>query len=434
MRLRVVLAAAVLAFSIAFVPFARPAAAADPSAEQQFIDLINAERTARGLNPLALRPEVIPVARAWTLVLITNQALSHNPLLSSLMPSDWTRIGENVGYGPNVSVLHNAFMNSPGHRANVLGDFNQIGVGVDRDLNGVMWVTVDFMKTNQPVASVTGPVASLASSPGACAPNVNPPNTGGGATGYYVLGSDGAIFSYGNAAYKGSVPALGLRITAVLMTLTPSQEGYWIAGNDGGIFSFGDAVFHGSVPGLNLGVPVTAIDLKPTATGRGYWILGNDGGIFSFGDAEFYGSLPGIGVRNRAVRLVPTATGRGYWILGADGGIFSFGDAQFFGSVPGLGLRATGVSMARTASGNGYYVLGSDGGIFSFGDAAFHGSVPGLGLCESVNGVQLSRSVGGNGYYIVSDRGRVFSFGDAPFLGEPAATGAITRDVAAVRR
>ncbi len=433
-------------------PLAGSASAAVEDAEHQFVDLINVERANAGLGGLVVRDEIVPIARTWTAKLIADGALSHNPALGTQLPSGWTRYGENVGFGGTVETLHQAFMDSPGHRANILGDYNQVGVGAERDSSGRLWVTVDFMKgpipagaTQVTTASFTPPAGSGSwtgatsgpGAPGSCGPVQNPavPAVRDGATGYYVLGADGGIFAYGNAPYHGSVPAQGLHIDAVLMTLTTSQDGYWIAGRDGGIFSFGDAQFYGSVPGLHLGVPVTAIDLKPTPSGHGYWILGADGGIFSFGDAQFFGSLPGIGVRNRAVRLVPTPSGNGYWILGADGGIFSFGDARFFGSVPGLGLRSTGISMARTATGNGYWILGADGGMFSFGDAAYYGSVPGLSMCDRVTGVQLSPSIGGAGYYVVSDRGRVFAFGDAPFLGEPASSGSVvTRDVQAVRR
>ncbi|HEX7168045.1 MAG TPA: CAP domain-containing protein [Acidimicrobiales bacterium] len=437
MQRRVVgsLLAFVLAVLGLVVGVASPASAADDTAERQFVDLINVERRAKGMGELSIRGELVSVARGWNVVMMGTGGLVHNPNLASQLPSDWLRFGENVGFGSTVDGLHRAFMESTGHRANILGDFNQIGVGVDRDAQGRMWVTVDFIKSSIVRTDVVT-VSTGTAAGGGCGPNQNPPQpaTKTGATGYYVLGSDGAIFAYGNAPYKGGVPQLGLRIDAVLMTLTPSHSGYWIAGRDGGIFSFGDAAFYGSVPGLRLGVPVTAIDLKPTPTGKGYWILGADGGIFSFGDAGFYGSLPGIGVRNRAVRLVPTPSGKGYWILGADGGIFSFGDASFFGSVPGLGVRATGISMARTVKGSGYWILGADGGIFSFGDAPFYGSVPGLGLCGTVTGVQISPTIAGAGYYIVSDRGRVFSFGDAPYLGEPSSLGIVARDVQAVRK
>ncbi|MDP9442208.1 MAG: CAP domain-containing protein, partial [Actinomycetota bacterium] len=136
-----------LLLSVLGLPNAGPAAAADAPAEQRFVDLINAERRTRGLATVALRPEVTPVARAWTAAMIAAGALSHNPLVAGQMPADWVQLGENVGVGAGVDSLHTAFMNSPAHRANVLGDFNQVGVGVDGDVTGRMWVTVNFLKS-----------------------------------------------------------------------------------------------------------------------------------------------------------------------------------------------------------------------------------------------------------------------------------------------
>jgi hypothetical protein len=269
-----------------------------------------------------------------------------------------------------------------------------------------------------------------------CAYNSNPKRTPSAASGagYYVLGSDGGIFSFGDAPFLGSVPGLKLpvKVTALRLSTTKTGLGYYILGADGGIFSFGDAAFYGSVPGLDLPVKVSALDLRPTATGNGYWILGADGGVFSFGDAEFFGSLPGIGVVNKAIRLVQTPTGKGYWILGADGGVFSFGDASFFGSVPGLGVtNASVVAMAappapaapaltaksKAAAPSGYWVLAGDGGVFAFG-APFYGSLPGVGLCQPPKGVQMAPSATGKGYWMVAENGSVWTFGDASDLGD----------------
>ena len=58
--------------------------------------------------------------------------------------------------------------------------------------------------------------------------------------------------------------------------------------SDGGIFTFGDAVFRGSMGGKRLNQPVHG--LVPTATGAGYWLVASDGGIFTFGD----GAVPGV--------------------------------------------------------------------------------------------------------------------------------------------
>ncbi len=411
------------------VPLSSPAGAADGVAETEFLSLINGERSSHGLAPLAVRTEVVPVARSWSDHMARQGKISHNPDLTAQMPSDWLRIGENVGVGGSADSLHRAFMDSPGHRANVLGDFNQVGIGVSYGSRG-MFVTVDFMKT----ALVQSTVSAAAPAPSTtCGSNTNPSGTPSlaAAPGYWVLGSDGGIFSYGDAAFHGSVPGAGVQADSALMATTPSSNGYWILGTDGGIFSFGDAAFHGSLPGE--GVRTRAIDLKPTRTGNGYWVLGADGGIFSFGDARFFGSLPGVGVSTEAVKLVPTPSGNGYWVLGADGGIFSFGDAAFHGSLPGAGVTNRSISMAPTPTGAGYWVLGADGGIFSFGDASFFGSVPGIGLCHVVTGIQLAPTSTGSGYYVLSDRGGVYAFGDAPHHGQPESLGMTARDIAIAR-
>ncbi|HTU37999.1 MAG TPA: Ig-like domain-containing protein, partial [Acidimicrobiales bacterium] len=73
-----------------------------------------------------------------------------------------------------------------------------------------------------------------------------------------------------------------------------APRGYWLVGSDGGIFSFGAAPFFGSMGGTPLQRPVVGI--TPTLTRDGYWLVASDGGIFSFGDAGFYGSIPGLGL------------------------------------------------------------------------------------------------------------------------------------------
>jgi len=64
-----------------------------------------------------------------------------------------------------------------------------------------------------------------------------------------------------------------------------SGQGYWLVASDGGIFSFGDAVFHGSTGAWSSTGPSSA--MASDSTGLGYWLMASDGGIFSFGDAPF---------------------------------------------------------------------------------------------------------------------------------------------------
>ena len=62
-------------------------------------------------------------------------------------------------------------------------------------------------------------------------------------------------------------------------------------GSDGGIFTFGDATFYGSTGALHLNQPV--VGMEATTTGAGYRFVAADGGIFNFGDAQSQGSLGG---------------------------------------------------------------------------------------------------------------------------------------------
>jgi len=71
------------------------------------------------------------------------------------------------------------------------------------------------------------------------------------------------------------------------MSATPDGQGYWLVASDGGIFAFGDAGFKGSMGGSHLNAPVTGMATDPA--GGGYWLVAADGGVFSFG-APFYGS------------------------------------------------------------------------------------------------------------------------------------------------
>jgi hypothetical protein len=75
------------------------------------------------------------------------------------------------------------------------------------------------------------------------------------------------------------------------MAPTPDGKGYWLVASDGGVFTYGDAGFYGSVGVMHLNQPI--VGMQPTPDGHGYWLVASDGGVFTYGDAEFYGSLGG---------------------------------------------------------------------------------------------------------------------------------------------
>jgi hypothetical protein len=85
----------------------------------------------------------------------------------------------------------------------------------------------------------------------------------------------------------GSTGALHLNAPIVGMAPTADGRGYWLVGSDGGIFAFGDAPFQGSTGSLVLQAPITGIAADKST--RGYWLVGSDGGVFAFA-APFAGT------------------------------------------------------------------------------------------------------------------------------------------------
>ncbi len=143
--------------------------------------LINSERSSRGLNTLEVYWDLTDDARAWTAQMIADGQISHNPNLAGVT-SGWSSLGENVGVGPNVDRLHRAFMDSSGHRANILGDFNYVGVGADRAPDGNLYITVVFMKgpdglVAPPTTTTTAPPTTTTTTAPAPAPTTTTTTT-----------------------------------------------------------------------------------------------------------------------------------------------------------------------------------------------------------------------------------------------------------------
>jgi hypothetical protein len=133
------------------------------------------------------------------------------------------------------------------------------------------------------------------------------------------------------------------------MAATADGNGYWLVASDGGIFSFGDAAFYGSMGGTRLNKPVDGMTATPG--GGGYWLVASDGGIFSFGNAQFHGSMGGTPLVEPVVGMSATSDGGGYRMVASDGGIFDFGDAAYYGSGTGAPLTSPVVGMATRPGG-----------------------------------------------------------------------------------
>ena len=121
-------------------------------AEAQFVSRVNDLRAAQGLGALRIDPLLTQVARDWATDLSRRNCVCHHPEFltgnpddaAKVVPTNWVKLGENVGTGSNPDQIEDAFERSPLHRKNILdADFDTIGIGVVI-VNGGLWVSQQF--------------------------------------------------------------------------------------------------------------------------------------------------------------------------------------------------------------------------------------------------------------------------------------------------
>jgi hypothetical protein len=288
--------------------------------------------------------------------------------------------------------------------------------------------------TVQPVSGTTGLLAGGCASAAACVAvgdNVVTGVTTGAVVslskpqGYWLVGSDGGIFSFGSALFHGSTGSLTLQRPVVGIAPTNDEGGYWLTASDGGVFAFGDSQYQGSLPGLGYhpagsGLPQSlnkpVVGLVPSIDDGGYFMVASDGGVFAFGDAQFAGSCPGLanGCAGAGVAVMPDASGQGYWLVTATGNVYSFGDASYYGG-PGPQTSPI-VSAVRTPDGHGYWILDANGQVFAYGDAASLGGPTGS-VSSSNPAAAIFADSSGNGYWVTAANGAVSQYGDATNYG-----------------
>lgn len=106
--------------------------------EQRLVELVNAARAQTGLAPLSPDPQLTVVARGHSMDMAQNNFFSHVSPTSGDMGDRlrtsgvaFGRAAENIAIDPTINGAHEAFMNSPHHRANVLdADYTHVGIGI----------------------------------------------------------------------------------------------------------------------------------------------------------------------------------------------------------------------------------------------------------------------------------------------------------------
>jgi hypothetical protein len=109
---------------------ASPARASARNQAEQFVDLANQSRDAAGMPEYVVAADLSEVAVQQAARMADAHNIFHNPNLKTEV-ADWYMVGENVGVGSSPHQIHDAFMASPTHRADLLSaDFEEIGVGL----------------------------------------------------------------------------------------------------------------------------------------------------------------------------------------------------------------------------------------------------------------------------------------------------------------
>ena len=126
--------------------FVAPPAGATPSNEAAFVARINELRAKAGAPPLVANAHLVEVSRQWAARMAEKGAIAHRSDLAAQAPAGtWAKLGENVGVGPSVDALHQAFVASPSHHRNLVDPaFRSVGVGIVT-VGGTMYVAETFL-------------------------------------------------------------------------------------------------------------------------------------------------------------------------------------------------------------------------------------------------------------------------------------------------
>lgn len=188
--------------SLAAVNAAASTALTDAQKTQWVFDGTNEVRAEAGTTPLVHNAALDKVASDWAYQQWKNGAMSHNPNYSTQIPAGWSHAGENVAGGYTYDAVVAAWVNSPEHYRNLIGDYTDLGVGYYQGPDGTRYWVQEFAKyatttvppkqmpttapstpgsTPSKPTSPSSPLSTPAAPSSPAAPNTpaSPPNTGG---------------------------------------------------------------------------------------------------------------------------------------------------------------------------------------------------------------------------------------------------------------
>lgn len=211
-----VLSLAILVLPFLMLPraFAQQGGANIQTAAEQLMALANQSRAENGAGPLHWDPQLAAAALFHCRRMVAEGPIAHRyggePDVSgraSQAGAHFSVIEENVAIGPSASQIHNEWMHSPGHRANLLStDVDHVGIAVIA-ARGVLYAVADYSRAVQSLSprEVEARVASLIRPSGvsvvsdssaartACATDGGMPRTSGAMPGFVMRWQDSEL-------------------------------------------------------------------------------------------------------------------------------------------------------------------------------------------------------------------------------------------------
>jgi hypothetical protein len=209
--------------------------------------------------------------------------------------------------------------------------------------------------------------------------------------GYWLALANGTVYAFGDAHLYpggdgmpawGSMQGMSIPGQIVGIAATPDGHGYYLVGSDGSIYPFGDARYYGSEAGQAIGAPIVAMAVSKY-TG-GYWLVAANGAIYSH-HVSYYGAPSGLSGSSSIVGMTADPATGGYWLVATNGGVYAY-HAAYYGSMAGHGLTKPIVGMTYDPLRGGYWLVGGDGGIFAF-HAGYYGSTGNIRLNQPIDGM-----------------------------------------------
>src|SRR4051794_41322667 len=107
--------------------------------------MVNQLRAANGEGGLTMAYDASAKAQALAQSMADQHRIFHSSNLASGITGAWTAIAENVAVAPTVEQAQRTLETSPSHLANLLGPYNQVGIGIAKGTDGQVYIAEEMV-------------------------------------------------------------------------------------------------------------------------------------------------------------------------------------------------------------------------------------------------------------------------------------------------